>query len=123
MLTCECDTDFYGDPGDWYWCQLPNYTTIHENAPLRKRRMRCWSCKDLIGLHDVVIAFQRDKIPESEVEINIYGEYGEVPLPEKYHCEICADLFLSLSELGFCGMPYENQHMLVKEYAEMAKNK
>jgi len=61
---------------------------------------------------------ERWKIPEYEVEVAIYGEDGLVPRSNKFLCEECADLYFSLSELGFCVMPYENQKELVKEYAE-----
>jgi hypothetical protein len=37
-----------------------------------------------------------------------------------FHCEVCADLFFSLRELGFeCVAPDENMRELVLEYAEM----
>ena len=34
-------------------------------------------------------------------------------------CERCADLMFSLTELGYCAAPWEDQRELVAEYADM----
>lgn len=123
MLSCDCDTDWYPEPGDWFYDGPSDYTTIRNCAPLRTRRMRCCSCKELIDLSAIVIAFPRYKIPGSDVEIKIYGDEGEIPIATRYQCETCADLYFSLTELGFCGLPGHDQRDLVKEYAAMTKQK
>ena len=58
------------------------------------------------------------KIPYTDIELSIYGEDGEIPLAPFYFCEICADLYFSLFELGFeCLGPGEDMREMVKEYA------
>lgn len=116
-LSCECEWE--SEPGDTYFWDVTDYTSIAEHAPLKTRRPRCWSCGDLIGLKDVSIAFLRCKVPEHDVEIAIYGDDGEISIATKYHCEECSDLYFSLDALGFCGQPWENQHGLVTEYADI----
>lgn len=110
-LSCECE--WYPEPGEWAYYSPNNYTTLETS-----RRKRCRSCKELIDIGAIVIAFDRYRVPNHDVEINIYGEDGEIPIAAWYHCEECADLYFSLTELGFCGSPNENQHDLVEEYAE-----
>ena len=117
-LSCNCDTDWYPDPGDWYFECPSDYTTLREHAPKKKVRVRCLSCNCLIGFDDVVIAFPRTKIPGNDVEVAIYGDDGEIPIATKYHCETCADLYFSLEELGFCCQPGVDQRDLVKEYVK-----
>jgi hypothetical protein len=67
--------------------------------------------------------FPRFKVPDSDIEVRIYGEDGEIPLASSYLCERCADLYLSLDDLGYCGQPWENQLELVSEYAELHASK
>ena len=60
--------------------------------------------------------------PWRAAEEKIYGEFqgdNGVPLAPKYLCERCADLLFSLTELGYCERPWEDQRELVREYAEM----
>ncbi len=89
-----------------------DYTTLDT-----KRRQRCCSCRKLIEIDTVVLAFPRYKDPDTDIELDIYGEGGEIPRATKYMCESCADLFFSLEDLKFCGQPWEDQRELVKEYA------
>jgi len=113
-LFCECDLD--PERGMDWWTFPNDYSTLQTN-----RRQRCCSCNALIDIGSTVAKFSRCKIPETEIEIKIYGEddcENGMPRATKYHCEGCADLYFSLDELGFCGQPWENQRLLVKEYAE-----
>jgi hypothetical protein len=74
----------------------------------------------LIKPGDTTIQFVRWRGVASDIEARIYGDDGEVPLGPMFHCEVCADLFFSLIELGFeCVAPDENMRELVQEYAEM----
>ena len=109
-LTCECDWE--PEAGDWY------FTDVDDYAPLTtKRARRCSSCNCLVVVGELCVRVQRVKVPEYEIEVRIYGE-EEMPIASIYMCERCADLFFSLTELGFCGYPSEDQRKLVKEYAE-----
>jgi hypothetical protein len=64
----------------------------------------------------------RYRIPLHDIEVKIYGEDGEIPIPPKYLCEPCSDIFFSLEELGFCVRPFDNQKELLKEYQELTTN-
>lgn len=111
-LTCSCDYD--PEPGDTVWMDVNDY------APLSTKRSRkCCSCKERIAVGDTCCEVTRVKMPESDIECRIYGEDGEIPRASAYMCERCADLFFSLSELGYCEQPWEDQRELVADYADM----
>lgn len=113
-LSCSCD-DFDYEPGQWFW------DSMGECAPLKsKRAKRCWSCKELIPVGALCSEITRQKVPKTEVEQRIYGDFegdNGVPIASKYLCERCADLCFSLEDLGYCPEPWEDQRELVKEYA------
>lgn len=110
----SCDCDWCPDAGDKVYSEILDY------APLdTKRGRRCCSCHAIIKPGEICAEATRYKIPESETECRIYGEGGEMPLASHYMCEVCADLFNSLEELGFCVSPAEDQRKLVKTYAAM----
>jgi hypothetical protein len=117
-LSCSCDFDPYED-GAWY------YATPDDYQPLARRRaVRCASCKARIKPGDTTIQFTRWRGVTSDIEAKIYGDDGEVSLGPMFHCEVCADLYFSLSELGFeCIAPDENMRELVQEYAEMQRER
>lgn len=110
-LSCSCnfDIDF-----DFY------YKTDEEYAPLNtKRGRRCDSCKKLIKVKETAMLFSiyRDSI--NDIEERIYG--NEYPLADKYMCEQCADLYVTLSSLGFCITLGRNMRDEVAEYNEIKK--
>ena len=112
-LSCSCpDSD--DDDVAWVWYSPDDYTTLET-----KRRKRCKSCGTLIDVGSIVLKFNRARHPRNDVEERIHGEGGEIPMPAWYHCETCADLWFSLTELGFCVAPDEDQRELVREYAAM----
>lgn len=116
-LSCYCDFDDY-EPGMTIWTEIEDYTTLKT-----KRAKYCQSCKERIEVGSICAEACRFKVPEHAIEIDIYGEDGEIPRASKYLCERCADLFFSLKELGFCEQPWEDQRELVREYAEMQQAK
>lgn len=93
-LTCNCDYD--PDPGDKLYYGPEDYTTL-----ATKRSRKCISCGEKIPVGAVCAEVPRVRIPESKVEVRIYGEDGEIPLPPVFLCERCADLCFSLEELGY----------------------
>jgi hypothetical protein len=112
-LSCSCYDPC--DDYDWFYDTPEDYQLLE-----RRRAVRCSSCKALIKPGDTSIQFTRWRGVASDIEAKIYGDDGDVPLGPMYHCEVCADLFFSLRELGFeCVAPDENVRELVKEYAEM----
>lgn len=115
-LSCSCDYD--GD-GDYAWSYSPpkDYSVFGG-----KRRKRCSSCNALIDIGAICAKFARNRLPISDVEERIYGEDGEIDLADMTLCEECADMYFSLSALGFkCVAPDENMRDLCREYAEIAK--
>jgi len=114
-LSCSCYHEL--EPGDIRWDWPSDYSTLQT-----KRTRKCVSCDDKIGIGDVVAQFLRYKVPEYQIEINIYGEDTEhgPPRATHYHCERCADLMFSLLELGFdCISIYDDMRRLVKDYSEL----
>lgn len=111
-LSCSCDYD--PEPGDTLYYGPKDYTTL-----ATKRSRKCKSCGERIPVGAVCAEVPRAKIPESNVEVRIYGEDGEIPLAPCYLCERCADLCFSLEELGYCPSPWEDQRELVADYADM----
>jgi len=114
-LTCHCGED---EDAAWYWRE-PNDYSVLEKPVGRSRRPRCQSCFTLVDFGSTVIKFERFRFANTDIEERIYGEGEEIYLAPHYHCERCADLFFSLSELGFCVSPEECMLELVKEYAEL----
>ena len=109
MLTCECD---YGpEPGQVLWWVPNDY-----NALKTKQARKCQSCGCRIQPGDIVVPFDRYKVPETDVELCIYGEEGEIPRATHYHCEACGDQFFNLAALGFCMDIYENMPAMLAEY-------
>jgi hypothetical protein len=119
-LSCYCET-YEPGPGDWYWIEPVTYMTLRQASPKRVKRPRCKSCGKLIGFDDLVIKFERNKIPGCEVEWAIWGEDGEIPLGHWFHCETCADLYFSLKELGYCSQAGSDQRKLAMEAAQRIK--
>lgn len=111
-LVCGC-FEYEGDagPGSVIWGEAGEYLPL-----VSKRAKRCCSCKEKIGQKEICVRVKRYKVPKTFVEVNIYGEDGEVPLADKHLCEKCADIMFSLEELGFCPHPWENQKELLNEY-------
>lgn len=112
-MTLSCNWDYEGEPGDTVWYSARDFSTYN-----RKRSCKCCSCGARIANGDECAEFPRFKIPESDIEIAIHGEDGEVPRASWYMCERCAGLYFSLADLGFAINIYEDMHDVVKEYAD-----
>lgn len=107
-LSCYCG-------GDYYW-----YYSESDYAPLATKRSRkCCSCHARIAVGDTAMRLDCTRYPKHKIEERIYGTGAEVPMPDLYLCETCADLHLSLTELGFCVDANDNRRDLVRQYAEM----
>lgn len=115
MLTCACPDGF---DAEWYYTPPEDYETVPHR--ISNRRFRCASCRSLIEHGSTVIRFERSRPARFPIEERIYGEDDDaVPMPALFWCERCADLYWSLTELGFCVGPEDNALKLAKEYAEM----
>lgn len=113
-LTCHCDFDI--EPGQTYWVDPDDYSKLAEN-----RRKRCRSCNTLIEIDAIVAKFNRFKVPDTDVEVAIHGEDGEIERAPHYLCEECADMHFNLVELGYCSDITVNQKDRVAEYAKMQR--
>lgn len=110
-LTCHCDSDF--DAGDKLWMEPEDYKPL-----ATKRARKCCSCKTRIEVGELCAEVPRIKIPETDIEIRIYGD-EQKPLASAWMCERCADLCFSFMELGYCAEPWEDQRELLADYVDM----
>lgn len=111
-LTCSCDGDW--EPGMVIWNETDDY------VPLPTKRSRdCCSCQEKLTPGDTCVRVYRFKVPDNDIEERIYGEESGPPRASKWMCERCADLMFSLTELGYCAQPWEDQRELVADYADM----
>ena len=92
-LSCSCGSGDY----EWYYQAENDYREM----PKQKRRKRCaGGCNRLINGGDLCLPLWRTREPRTDIEENIYGD--EVPIATWYLCEECADLYFSITELGYC---------------------
>ena len=112
-LSCDCDIEYIPEPGETTWYSPREYSVLNTT-----RRKRCVSCCTLINNGSVVAEIHRFKIPLYDVEINIYGEDGEIPLASHYMCEECSDIYFSIEELGYCFSGWD-MHKALKEYQQI----
>lgn len=110
-LSCYC-----GDDYDWYYTPADDYQKLDT-----KRSRKCVSCRDRIAVGATALRFECFGIAEPmSIKERIYGDGNEYPMPDKWMCERCADLYFSLYELGFCiNLGIDDMRDLVKEYAEV----
>jgi hypothetical protein len=110
-LTCGCSWDG-GEPGQTCYYHAEDFEKLST-----KKRKRCCSCNDLIDIGSLCLIFPQYKIPYHDIEVNIYGEDGEIPRAPVYHCEKCGEIWLNLQSVGFkCLAPFENMPEMLKEY-------
>ena len=110
-LSCYCNDD-----GEWWHVPADDFQTL-----ATKRSRKCCSCSERIPVTSTVLRLDCYHAPNSEIEANIYGD--EVPMAPRWLCERCADLYLSLTELGFCVNCGEDMRALVRDYAAMQEAK
>jgi predicted RNA-binding Zn-ribbon protein involved in translation (DUF1610 family) len=123
-LSCSCDFDL--EPGAIFTDTTyndPDRYRPFEGVGKNKIRKRCSSCNEFINIGDDCLEFPIYKIPEHEVEINIHGEDGWIPMARKYMCEKCGDQYINLTALGYCVWIGNNMFELLKEYAEIQKER
>ena len=114
-LSGPCAFDGYDDGIGWFYESPDDYQALD-----RIRAVRCASCKTMILPGKTSIKFLRFREPKNDREEKRCGDNGGVPISPMFHCEVCADLYFSLEELGFeCVAPDENMRELVQEYAAL----
>ena len=107
MLSCSCDYDY-----DWYYYPVDNFTKFE-----LKRRKRCESCRKLINKGEDCLEFECFRDPNSDIEERIYGD--EVPLACQYLCEKCGEIYLNLTDLGYCLSFDQPMEEYLKDYWEI----
>ena len=90
MLSCSCDYEF-----EWYYYIPDDFTKFKAT-----RRKRCVSCNILINTGADCLEFECYRDPYNDIEEKIYGD--EVPIACKYLCDKCAEIFLNLTDIGYC---------------------
>lgn len=104
---------YYDGDFEWYYVVPHDYTVAQ---PTRSGRRKKCSCGTFINPGELCAEFDRSRNSRNEIEERIYGD--AVPLANRFLCERCADLYFSLTELGFDQVsPNENMIELAKEYA------
>lgn len=93
-LSCECSD--YDDDGEAVYIE-PN-TDFTKLATIRRRR--CCSCKKLIDIGADTIQIDRYRSANDDIEERIYR--GPVPLAYWYLCGECGEIYLNLSDIGYC---------------------
>jgi hypothetical protein len=117
-VTLSCSCDWEPEPGEIVFWPDGDFTTLDT-----ARAKRCADCGAVITPGSDVVKMDRWKVPETDIEERIYGEFcgerGEgVPRAPHYLCEDCGGLFFSLEDLGFCFHYAETQRALA-DYVEM----
>jgi len=103
-LSCSCDDD-----GDWWHEPPDDYSTLDT-----KRCRKCASCRGRIPVGALVLKVRCWRYFRGDAEI---------AMPNRYLCERCGDLWLSLTELGFCLNLGEDMRELVRDYAEIQRKR
>ena len=113
MLTCTCP-EYSGEPGTWFFYGQKDF----EKFPT-KRRKRCCSCKALINQGADCLRFERWRGPSNDIEDKIYGDDGEIRIADWFMCEQCGEIYMNLTDIGYCVMPNEHMEEYLKEYWEI----
>lgn len=89
-ISCSC-----GDDYEWMYYGPDDFEPLNT-----KRRRRCISCRTMIDVGAEAGRFSCYRAPRSDYEEQRFGD--EVPMADKWMCEECTGLYISLSELGYC---------------------
>ena len=113
-LSCYCE--YEPEPGDVVWDMPSDYKPLDTKTP-----RKCCSCRSKLKQGITVVEFPRYKVPDCDYEIARFGEEFEdgPKRASRWMCEECGDLYYSLTELGYCVNPEEDQRELVKEYVAL----
>lgn len=108
-LSCRCDFEFD------YWAEPDTDFSISSEA------CRCHSCGQRIKAGDTVLKFtcwreaDDDSDDPLDVEAIENGSY-QVDYPDEFHCERCGEIYMNLSDAGYCLSSGDHMPSLLKEY-------
>jgi hypothetical protein len=111
MLSCSYPDDFCGYPGEW-WYFSPEPDDLKPFTG--KRRKRCSSCRRLIEIEEESLEFKRERSPWTELEEQISG--CQIPMASLFFCEQCSEIYLNLTDAGYCFGPKDNMKEALGEY-------
>lgn len=114
-LSCICPYDDLDAP--WYYYAPDDFSTFK-----LFRSKRCVSCGCLVSYGSLVLVFPRFRFAYTDIEEKIYGHGNEIPLASWFMCESCGEIFLNLTEIGYCFQLCKNMDMpgSLKEYQEIS---
>ena len=110
-LSCNC-SEWDGD--GWAYTYVDDLTKLQT-----KRRRRCKSCKKLIDIGSFCLQFDRFQYPQDEIKIKIFGEDYEIHLAPWFMCEHCGEIFLNLTDIGYCLEINGNMNKDLAEYHKL----
>ncbi len=87
-LSCECgewDSE-WDNNGEWWY--IPRDLSL-----LHFARKKCSSCKKIIKVSETCLKFERAKDDE-------WGD--EVEIEPHFMCKHCGEIFLNLTDIGYC---------------------
>ena len=107
MLSCDCGASFE------YYYEPPDNLKPFD----KPRRKRCRSCKELINIGSDCLEFIRYREPRTDIEEKIHGD--TVYLADEYMCEPCGEIFLNLTDIGYCIYLGDDMRENLEDYWEL----
>lgn len=116
-LSCTCyeDAEWCYEDAEWYFEQPDGFSELKT-----KRSRACKSCGKKICVGEVCVKFSRDREPKNDIEERIYGRGPSISLPAWYHCEQCGEIWLNLTDAGYCLQIDESMADNLVEYHEIS---
>lgn len=130
-LSCSCEYDCDFEPGDWVYYYEGNGDEEYLIPFNGKKRKRCCSCNELIGIGAICSIYPRRRYPYDDIEARIKTglclddslcDYPPIiPIAPHYHCEKCAEIYLNLTAIGYeCLIPNESMQEALNEYHQIS---
>ena len=120
-LSCDCDYD-YSDCDFWY--EQPNDFVKFKGS----KDTKCCSCNKLIEKNNTCLEFERYRNYDEELDdIDDEDEDGEyvdhsnhpVRIDNLFMCEACGEIYLNLTDIGYCVSIDDRMSVLMEEYKKM----
>ena len=106
-LSCRCNNDY-----EWYYYPPDDFTSFNH-----LRRKRCVSCNNLINYDAVCLQFDCYRDARDDYEESRFGD--EVEMASKYMCSKCGEIFLNLTDIGYCHNLGDNIKEDLDDYWDM----
>ena len=115
MLSCSCPDISDYDSDGWFYYPPNDFSVLNT-----LKRKRCISCKRLINIGSLVIEFTRARYARNDVEERRYGDGNDIPLASYFMCEKCGEIYLNLSDIGYCLDISESMQAQMDEYHKLS---